>query len=330
MKANQPKVNKKSTKTLKKSTKNIDSIMLKIYLGQYTTQPDIASKLHTSKQNIHRILQYLLKNNFITQTKTYPRKYKTTAKGSTRSQQLLEPSQRSQQTLRLHNTLLVAKILQQPKTWNLKHNTIYQVSDKATMKNWKTQYQGYYLNNHFLITPSSICMRTQEIYALSPEEAIFKAVDFLNEFLDILMEENPRLRIRIREGSIQISSLEIALEGDGFARKVVDRNETIITKRFIIDSSKKIPEIEFIHKDHAMDDTREYQEFIQKIIDHKIQPEELTTDNIGRITRLLERFGEKIEESTVKSKTPNIGRVIYKLAEEMYIRKQKGEAAHPS
>ena len=298
--------------------------MLKFLTGTFPGQAELARKLGTTKQNISRIIKRLIRDTLIEEIpKLFPKQYKLTPKGINHCKQILELSHDNQH-LRSHNIILVAEILRQPEKWEFKTNVFHQVSDVATMTNWKQQFQGYYLNNYFLISPSSISLRIKEIYAASAEESIFQALDIFKEFLNILMESHKRLTIKVRQGTVRISSIEIAIEGDKLAEKVTNMGEKIITKRFVIDSSKGVPEIEFVDKDLCQDDVRAYEDFVHKVINKEIKPEELASSNVDRIVTLLEKFGHKIETiSTSSAEHPGFGRAVVKLAEEMYVRNQK-------
>jgi len=309
--------------------------MLKLHADEFRYQSEVARTLGMKPPAISKAFKRLTQEGMIKEIKkTWPKQYKLTNKGVAHCCLLLEVvendnknnsynshnSDNQNNHLRAHNIILVADITAHPKKWSLEHNTFHKLSDIAVMTHWDTQIQARYRGIYFMISPSSITFKPKEIYATDPDDAAFKALEIFREFLKILKETNKGLKTKVAGGTVRIASFDIAVEGDKLAKQVIDKGEKIITSRFEIDESKGKGrhEIEFTHKSLSRDDTRNYEEFVNGVINNEIKVETLTGSHQERVTRCLEKLTEKQTEKIQKDMP--IGQIIVSLANDMWVR----------
>ena len=181
--------------------------------------------------------------------------------------------------VRLHRVQLTAQVIKKPDTWNLPTPTFYGVSDALHMKGWKRQTRGFHGQDIFLISDSSLTLILRGgIIADDSILAVNEAAEIFIEFAKDLEETNPGFKLgKPYEGFVlKVSSQHYAFplpNGDRFIKP--SRFE-----KFVIDWSKGYPEIEFIDKKTAIDDSKRYSDFVNRLLDGRIDPFLIDSDNL--------------------------------------------------
>ncbi|RLI83985.1 hypothetical protein DRP07_02465 [Archaeoglobales archaeon] len=164
-----------------------------------------------------------------------------------------------------HNIQLTAGIIKRPKRWNFSKPVFKAVSDELHMKGWKNQASGRWRDNFFLVSDSSVTLRlTKRITTTDPIVGAYTALDIFSEFAQDLESVNPGLKLgKAHEGSVvYLSSQEYAMN----LPNIKEFTTPIYSKKFHIDWSKGLPEIDFVDNSTALNDTRKFQNFVNDLI----------------------------------------------------------------
>ena len=249
---------------------------------QHLTQTQIAKRLKLSKQLTRYHLISLVKKNFVkiiflgkfsNYELTYAGKKwlsKNFSLGTTGGVKKL---------VRLHGLTFKFRITRAPKDWVFNRPSFSDIDRTVKLRNWVRQIEGRFSGYWFQVSPSYVRLKLKDIYGVRPEDCILESVDTALSFASIMCKENKGLVLGEPDGGeIEVESQEFAFMGDEFAKistKLSGGNPCIIRPRFKIDFSKGSPEIDFTCNLRAGEDSENYADLVELVIDGDVSAEKL-------------------------------------------------------
>jgi len=225
---------------------------------------EIAEKLNVDKSNIYRALYKLQKLNYITKKRTI------TNNGFSFLRESLILSPKTQRFFRLHKLMFRLKIIKAYKNLYKKLEQVFiihtWIANKVVFKEFITE------NVRVRVISDSVLIYTPEIIAQSPLKAKEQALDIL---YDIIPKLEKKLNVELSTKPymvIHVGSQHIALLNSTIAKYFLDagiRLEVIDEQghyRLIVDDSKRLNELETIHKFYAEEDARKVKDFLADIV----------------------------------------------------------------
>ncbi|MFH0815786.1 MAG: hypothetical protein V1934_03090 [Methanobacteriota archaeon] len=190
--------------------------------------------------------------------------------------------------VRAHDVLFKAAVQRFPTDEEL---TSAGFSSHDKMKGWqRSKYFGVVLEGVVIeFTTRSLMMLCPEVYGESPDEAKAKAWGKVKKLIEELKKLLPTLSLEEPYHVVTISRQSFALVNDEYARLMRGLRLSHKDERIEVDSSKEVPEMDFVHPASAQEDCTAYLDFIHQVVDGEVQE---TLEQIDAIAPRLKRIEE--------------------------------------
>lgn len=226
---------------------------------------DAANIVGINKSNLYRAFKKLREMKLITE------KRKLTQAGFLFLKMPLMGYEKTHQ-IRLHNLLFKVKILSGKKTVFNQMEQIFKVRTWQINNNKIREFQLddtviRFISENVLIYPPEVIANTAEIAKEQVMEIIWDIISKLEKKLSIKLSNTPYMVVRVGSQHIAIINDEIA---EAFLKGVpkvpLEIQDSEGNVRIIIDNSKQLKELEFIHHFYAEEDSKKYKDMLADII----------------------------------------------------------------
>jgi DNA-binding MarR family transcriptional regulator len=153
------------------------------------------------------------------------------------------------------------------------------------MSNWNWQLTRDYGSNAvaYINGEKSVSVMIKSVNGRSSEDVVLIGYFIAEDIIRELVQENPGLAIGEEfEGRLypcEISKQSHAITNESFAKKAAEFNLHLTASDtdslFEVDQSNNKPEIEFVHKNRAVEDYQRYETFITAFLEDRISVEPL-------------------------------------------------------
>lgn len=191
--------------------------------------------------------------------------------------------------------------------WEQHLNKVLTVTDykEFEMNNW-TGKKLFVDNIRVKTTTKSILFYPDDIYADSVGEAHTKITKTIER---IIPKIEKKLKINMDNWDIEISTQEWAFQNDPVAQKYIDEGKRAIInvngqRRIVIDYSKRIPELETVHRRHSPTDAKAIENLYRDVItgnfNHRemLKQNEMFWNNLVAQNKMVTRYAEEIQTHT--------------------------------
>lgn len=258
------------------------------YLGDFLFVPQIARILHCKENGIYRIIQRMVKDGLITDTKRkLPTKkgYEFVKNWYMLSENVkdLKPN-----TIRLHKIQFDISILNEQRDWNKKRKEKVTKIELNNYKEWtinESFFQQFYVEEVYVrLNNKGVSITLSEINAPTSFEAKNIAI---NKLYELLPKIERMFNIKLMEGgvcNVFISDQHNALILNELAKFFYEARfdlkiyDEVGNLRAVADRSKGYSELEFVSSFFSEGDASEVKELIKDTITkHHLLPSQLTT-----------------------------------------------------
>ena len=266
------------------------------------TIEQIATKRKTSPRNIYKLFTKYIKEDLINEQR------ELTDAGSELIKQAVQflpmvPNSVQGERVRLHDLAFTIEILKKPKNWE-KHRTTITKIKKYNPTQWKlskSTMQRFVINNIGVrVTPKSVIIEPQDIFAKTINQAINKATSILEatipqieNLFHIILEKERHLNVTIGREHIAIifHPLAIYCKNKKTQLQVYDEQGTL---RLITDDSYGLKELEGVSAKYAEDDMKIIEEDLKDKILNKFYPASQVSNMIAHLAKYDQQLQEKI------------------------------------
>lgn len=284
------------------------------HLGKGSPTAIILQELSLKYDNYYRRVKHLEKHRYVTIKRTgkilnfelQPKAIKLLSRGVEKV--------KSKKKISLHDFWVSYKILRKPTGFEPEKILTANSIDFNTnnINNWRGIYFDY-ASVKVRVTPNKIMFCPPEIeleWNDSPDHAKNQALKYVDNILPKIESLFNVSLSKPDKVSVSVSSQHIAFVNNEFAKYFTDRDISLNIydehgkKRVIVDKSKGYPELEFIHKAHAEDDSERMKDFIDEVESGRFNTKDVLqivkgiADNQLNLSNDLVEYGRQISLHT--------------------------------
>lgn len=269
---------------------------------------DIAKILKKSESNISEHLNKLVRLGYLTDSKDL------TAKGRDAVSVFLwgyEKNQGKDVDIRSHSLTFKARVVRFGSVFADRVKVLGSwVSDP--LKNWTRYRKEFEGGVKVHITPKSVLFYLPELFGVSPEGIMRKAVELANVVKLALEREFEGLVLGSPEVVYEVQASHLALRWDWFSKLCADKGVSFKSDRLVVDHSNGTPELEAVNKDFSRDDLRSIMDFYEDLVRGSLKWSEVSFEfkEQGILFKCLLELGRRIDR--VKKRQDAIIRVLGK------------------
>lgn len=224
---------------------------------------DAANTVGITKSNLYRAFKKLREMKLITE------KRKLTQAGFLFLKTPLVVYEKTHQ-IRLHNLLFKLKILSIKKTSFNQMEQLFRVRTWQINNNQIREFQLddtviRFISDSVLIYPPEVIADTAEIAKERVMNIIWDIIPKLEQCLAIRLSKVPWMVIRVGSQHIALINDEVA-EAFLKAKVPFEIQDSEGNRRVIVDNSKQLQELEFIHHFYAEEDSKKYKDMLADVI----------------------------------------------------------------